>query len=542
MPKTDDMVSVGSADDAEADFGLDVTPAAAVPGVVAAHQLEQTPLSTLALDCMAQIVAAADAAGGLSASQLPAAPVMTPGAAAEAVQQAEQAPAASPARPLAPPPTPLPPSSAEQAAAIAQALAAEALAEMPSAAELADLEHCDLVEQALQLAERREHLELALEALEEEAASLRKDGAQAHEAIELTLGGLRKLSISAGNLTEPTAMDAVACAQRLWERLRSPLSGAAGSELAAQEPLLKPIIERGQEIQQRVTQRLTDLAAPWREASPKEKVEAPEVAGAGESVRRSLAEGFANISERVGQAAGGLAASPKQAEALRSFAEGFSHFSERLGKAAEALAGSPKAEEVGEQKQEGAAPTEQQRWPRVAGALGALSPAGGGAFQTVARRLQFEPPARTGQEQGSSPAAATAAAVETGKGEAATALWGSLQDYWARSWKTDESDKSAQKRRRRKKRAQETSEEDAFARVVIDACVRMQDGTVASCRLRTSDTRKDAVARFAREHNLDATSCASLRALLKRAAAEADKFPTRVEVDWADLCQELPTN
>lgn len=483
--ETDDMLSVGSGDYHE-ELGLD-----------------QSPLSTLAMDCMAKIVAAVDAKGGLpELSPQDVTPAPTP--MSRFGDTDDEGLRATPVVPAAPPPTPMQEQPAESPAT-AETAAPAAVGTEP---ELRDVQ-----EQASSLSEKRRHLEQALEGLQEESCALRKDNAELQAAIELTLDGLGKLRVPASSLPEPSPAEAaLASARTLWERLRD--AGPPAQE--QEEPLFGALVERGQEVQRQVeelrrraSEQLASAAdfSPWR-ADPEAK-------------------------------AAGPSASPSSV--LDSFREGFSGITERIGSAAEALARSPKEAEKGA--------VQERTWKRVADALGALSPAGpalGEVVQTVARRLHFEPPAR-GEEAALEGAEKLAASVsEAQAAQPGRALWDSFRDYLASPW-TGEAGKAGEKRRRRRRRkaaaageggdAEEAVKLTDFARVAVEARVKLRDGSVASCSVRANGSRKDAVARFGREHELDAVSRSSLRALLKRTAQEAEKLPACVEVDLADLCR-----
>jgi len=75
-----------------------------------------------------------------------------------------------------------------------------------------------------------------------------------------------------------------------------------------------------------------------------------------------------------------------------------------------------------------------------------------------------------------------------------------------------------------------------FARILIDAQFKLDDGTIATCRVLTVDKIKEAVARFVGKHSLSAGVKSPLIHYLTKVEMYAEKFPVEIEADITDIC------
>lgn len=92
--------------------------------------------------------------------------------------------------------------------------------------------------------------------------------------------------------------------------------------------------------------------------------------------------------------------------------------------------------------------------------------------------------------------------------------------------------------------AQENDEDDDLAdqissTVLIEAKIRLGDGSEQALQVRAADRCKEVAARFVKEHSLKSTFEAPLTAYLKQVENDAEKFPHVVEADLMAIHQEF---
>jgi len=71
--------------------------------------------------------------------------------------------------------------------------------------------------------------------------------------------------------------------------------------------------------------------------------------------------------------------------------------------------------------------------------------------------------------------------------------------------------------------------------LLIEALLKIDDGSVQTLHVRAADRSKDVARRFVQEHSLKAWFEEPLTAWLKKAEAEADRFPVTIEGDLMEI-------
>jgi len=71
--------------------------------------------------------------------------------------------------------------------------------------------------------------------------------------------------------------------------------------------------------------------------------------------------------------------------------------------------------------------------------------------------------------------------------------------------------------------------------VLIEASIKLEDGSVETLQVRAADRCKEVSHRFIHEHSLKAWFEQPLTAWLKKVEADAVKFPVKVEGDLVEI-------
>jgi hypothetical protein len=79
------------------------------------------------------------------------------------------------------------------------------------------------------------------------------------------------------------------------------------------------------------------------------------------------------------------------------------------------------------------------------------------------------------------------------------------------------------------------ADEDAFTRVLVELQLQLEEGKVATANLRTSDSRSRVASKLIHEHKLAPAVKPPLKAILKKAVANAEQYPVQVSVTYAEL-------
>jgi len=89
------------------------------------------------------------------------------------------------------------------------------------------------------------------------------------------------------------------------------------------------------------------------------------------------------------------------------------------------------------------------------------------------------------------------------------------------------------KAKRRGRKAEE--DDDTFSRVLVELQVQLGDGKVATANLKTSDSRSRVASQLVHEHKLPPAVKRPLKAILKKAVANAEKYPVQITVTHDEL-------
>lgn len=90
-------------------------------------------------------------------------------------------------------------------------------------------------------------------------------------------------------------------------------------------------------------------------------------------------------------------------------------------------------------------------------------------------------------------------------------------------------------RNNNEKRKCRKSDEEAFTRVLVELQLQLEEGKVAMANLRTSDSRSRVASKLIHEHKLAPAVKPPLKAILKKAVANAEQYPVQVSVTYAEL-------
>jgi len=380
--------------------------------------------------------------------------------------------------------------------------------------ELAGRKEDELKEMARRLVKSTDGMKEMISDLDVEKQSLQQENAQLNQTISLMMTELRKLNIGADNTVEPRLdegpLDFVG---RFWEQvkprdntylvnenvgeIKKPVPGedTSPSELSRQvQERAQQLQERAQQLQesaQQVGQRFQGVFGPmWSRAeerltevreglvktvdAQREKAQRPDRRRAGAG--GGYAGGATGLSDFETMLSRGLGFAGGAQAAASSAPSGATHEA-----AAAPVAAAP---EASEQEQQPAAEAEPAPAPAPASAPAEEKPEEQPAAVPAAPE---EPPA----------AAAEPEATEA-------------------------------------ERAPEV-EEQISSTVLIEAQIKLEDGTVETLHVRAADRCKEVAHKFIQEHSLKAWFELPLTAWLKKVEADAVKFPVRVEGELLEI-------
>eukprot|EP00442_Polarella_glacialis_P036253 CAMPEP_0115049376 /NCGR_PEP_ID=MMETSP0227-20121206/1152_1 /TAXON_ID=89957 /ORGANISM="Polarella glacialis, Strain CCMP 1383" /LENGTH=390 /DNA_ID=CAMNT_0002433029 /DNA_START=46 /DNA_END=1218 /DNA_ORIENTATION=+ len=361
--------------------------------------------------------------------------------------------------------------------------------------ELAGRKEDELKEMARRLVKSTDGMKEMISDLDVEKQSLQQENAQLNQTISLMMTELRKLNIGADNTVEPRLdegpLDFVG---RFWEQvkprdntylvnenvgeIKKPVPGedTSPSELSRQvQERAQQLQERAQQLQesaQQVGQRFQGVFGPMWSRAEERLTEVREGLVKTVDAQREKAQ---RPDRRRAGAGGGYAGGATGAQAAASSApSGATHEA-----AAAPVAAAP---EASEQEQQPAAEAEP-----------APAPASAPAEEKPEEQPAAVPAA---------PEEPPAAAAEPEATEA--------------------------------ERAPEV-EEQISSTVLIEAQIKLEDGTVETLHVRAADRCKEVAHKFIQEHSLKAWFELPLTAWLKKVEADAVKFPVRVEGELLEI-------
>jgi len=85
------------------------------------------------------------------------------------------------------------------------------------------------------------------------------------------------------------------------------------------------------------------------------------------------------------------------------------------------------------------------------------------------------------------------------------------------------------------RRAEEEAGDDKFTRVLVELELQLEGGKVATASLRTSDSRSRIASQLVHQNKLPPAVKRPIKAILKKAVTNAEKYPVQVSVTYAEL-------
>jgi len=339
---------------------------------------------------------------------------------------------------------------------------------------------------------QRSHTELSevLREHEAEQEQLKEENAYLRRTIELMFQELQKLNIGSGNTVEPMLDEGpLDFLPRLWEKVKPRDSGVVVSEHVGE--IRKPRQDAALEARQQLGDRAQQMG---EQAVAKGKEVATRLSGALGPLW-SRAEGFLNAAQ--GESA--KASAPTRPRKHRDPASKEKHRGQG------GLLNGPRAVVVA-----------------TSGSAAASSGADAAAPATVPADDQGTQVAEDGAEAATSSSSAVVAA-EADAGEPSAAADPQAEVSGEVSGEAGGEGRGS------------GAEDQISSTILIEAQLKIDDGSVQTLHVRAADRCKEVAHRFVQEHSLKALFKDPLTTWLKKVEADAVKFPVKIEADLMDI-------
>jgi len=449
---------------------------------------------------------------------------------------------------------------------------------------LSDMSDDSLRQMGARIARSQQAAESALDELEAEKESLRGENAQLNGTIDFMMRELRKLNISAVNLTEPqiageTAIDFVG---RMWEMMRPRDNTVTISEHVAELRVPPNSCPRSpkasDQLREKVAGHIIAFSGAFGQVtnnimgSPQEVIRAQELGTQLSARSRQVADHFTALYSSFGQAPGSSEApkekkakkggkkqskkasgdgandggaaefpsTPPRSKALHKQlsretrklqAEVTKHFegawSLLSGVASSPMSAAPAATTPRKEANADEEATGAKGTPAVRTLLGYWRSPGWQQDVTGVDKkpMQSEAPASSGSSTAAS--SAPASRENSGEGSPHAAAVGVAVG----SAKETEAPAAPQPA----PAAADVAQPPVDSTLLIQVKLKLGDGSVQTVQVRAADRCKEVAARFVRENSLKAWFEAPLRAYLMEAEDSAERFPVMLEADLMEI-------
>lgn len=425
----------------------------------------------------------------------------------------------------------------------------------------------DLKAMCVRLTKSHEDIKEMIEDLEAERDCLKDDSAQLRETIELMMKEMQKLNIGAGNCVDPILEEGrLDFVGRFWEKVKPRDTAVAVSEHVGE--IKKPIsfnedgtpVSASSPTTHQVAQQVAQLITNEKTEKLRQDIEQKSKVAV-EQGKRAWGSFQASMGPLWQRAQGLLQEQSEPADSKKerkkkrrerkeaeekarqegSSADGgeaYLHISRGDKKKrsagsdgtvqAETSSSAASSSNAGPDGYLRTSRDDKKKKSASGNADGTAPPTAANGVPAAASGAAAAAPAPAAPAATAAPAAATAPAAP-----AASASPASAPSAPAREEKMTEAAKDAAPADDKDGRA--TSKEQISSTILIEALLKIDDGSIQTLQVRAADRCKEVAQRFIQEHSLKAWFVEPLTAWLKKVEADADKFPVKLEGDLMEI-------
>jgi len=423
----------------------------------------------------------------------------------------------------------------------------------------------------LRLSEASTGLERALEELQADSLAIMESNAELHTAIASTLRDLTQTCSGSARThrdfaAAPEAL--LGIAKNYWQQVKTGKlnvvtadQGGQSEQAASEQPERPEWVARSQELGRQVRDQFKTLTSTMSvpAGSDSQQQLAKQMADQKQKLQEQLREHWSALATRT-SAETGKQVVEKSREIKKQLAEqlnpahvqqatlqlqsqvleGYQNLSTRVSQdISEAISKLPWKQDVSAAAAESQTSIEEQ----AAGILSACdhmdsgSASSAGAMRTTALGVE-----------GLSTETPEDASAGRGKIDENNQLplMGVLRNHISKGWTLPgrlglgapgeaKSASASRNNKSKKGRKAELDGDESFTRVLVELQLQLEEGKVATANLRTSDSRSRVAGKLVHEHKLSPAIKRPLKAILKKAVADAEKYPVEVSVTYAEL-------